>query len=74
MNQKTREMKLTKWEVGQDLIKVADLCSMLKVEMKDQYPELYKMLDDVQRTVGDHFNKLGSHNFGLLDHSHKEKP
>lgn len=57
--------KLTDWEAGQELIVIADTIGFRKSDLKDSHPDLYKMLDEIQRTVGDKFNALNSHDFGL---------
>jgi len=72
-----RPPPMTRWEAGQILIACNDkLCDKIE-ELKDNgYPELAEKLDPIKRQIGDLFNDLGSHEFGLpgtvLEEVHKE--
>lgn len=67
---------LTDWEVGQDLCAISDLIGEKKVEMKSSHPEAYRMLDKVQREIGDYFNRkhVQSHGFGLCSNNEAFEP
>lgn len=66
MNRKT-PTNITKWEAGQELIKAHDQLLESAHELREQYPELSKMLRVMGLEIGTHFNAFGSHNFGLAD-------
>jgi len=66
--------KLTDWECGQDLIEISDLIGEKMGECKLSHPKVYWMLDELRRTLGDHFNDKEnpfgkSHGFGLTSHN-----
>lgn len=59
-------MSLTKWEVGQELIKCADVLGEAESECEGAgYKDLAEVLRKCRLEIGFHFNKLGSHDFGL---------
>jgi len=67
-------MSLTKWDVGQCLIKCADTLHEEEDDLREAgYEELAKMLHECRLTIGDHFNKFGSHEFGLPAHDQTTK-
>jgi len=59
--------KLTKWEVGQDLIDCYDKLREKIAEIKGQYPEQCGALIDSADRIAEVFNRLHdeSHGFGL---------
>lgn len=61
-------MKLTDWEAGQELIKASDCLGECYSELKETHPRLAEIIHECRLTIGDHFNKLGSHEFGLPSH------
>lgn len=63
--------KLTDWEIGQDLVAISDFIGEKLPDIKRSNPEAYRMLDEVQRTIGDYFNRhhIHSHGFGLKSHN-----
>lgn len=62
--------KLTEWEVGQELIAISDFMAEHSRDFKESHPELYRVIDEARRTIGDKFNRMGTHSFGI--HSHDE--
>lgn len=51
---------LTDWEVGQDLIAISDdMCRANS--FRESHPEIFKVVDECRRKIGDEFEKLGSH-------------
>lgn len=63
-----RKVKLTDWDVGQELSKYSDeMCTCW--EFQDSHPELFEMVQKVRREIGDAFNKLGSHGFGIYSNN-----
>lgn len=71
-----RSAGLTDWEVGQDLCEISDLIGEKKVDMKQSHPEAHRMLDEVQRVIGDYFNRahFKSHGFGITSHDECSPP
>jgi hypothetical protein len=66
--------KLTKWEAGQCLIAAADALWEDEQDLrKAGHRKLAAVLKDCRLTIGDHFNNLGAHDFGLADHDHPRK-
>ena len=66
-------MSLTPWDIGQELIKCADqLLDSEKDLRAEGHTKLANMLRECRKTIGDHFNILGSHSFGLLSHDEEE--
>lgn len=63
-----RTHKMTKWDEGQVLIKASDCLFECAAELKATQPAFAEMLREMGLTIGDHFNKFGSHNFGLRAH------
>lgn len=60
---------LTPWEAGQCLISSADQLSEDEKELRQAgFKELADMLHECRLKIGDHFNKLGTHDFGLPAH------
>lgn len=60
--------KLTKWEIGQDLIVVSDIMAEKVTGFAEN--DLYKLADELnilRAKVGDLFNKNNSHDFGIFD-------
>lgn len=65
---------MSDWEVGQDLCYLSDEIRSRMKDMKESHPEVYWMLDEISRTVGDTFNRepfRTSHGFGLASHHEK---
>ena len=59
---------LTDWEVGQDLIKFSDEMASCW-EFKESHPEIFEMIQKCRREIGDAFEKLGSHSFGIYSNA-----
>lgn len=59
-----RPKKLTAWEAGQELTKVADALSSAAAELKD-WPALQAACRASRKLIADAFNKHGSHGFDL---------
>jgi hypothetical protein len=60
---------MTTWEAGQELIACADQIADSEKDLRDAgFVELAAMLHECRLIIGDRFNQLGSHNFGLPDH------
>ncbi len=57
---------MTKWELGQDLIAIADLIFEAEDEMKEIHPEVASRLRLVRALVGDIFKDHNDHGFGIL--------
>jgi hypothetical protein len=57
-------------QAGQDLVAISDYIGERLPDLKESHPEAYRMLDEVQRIIGDYFNKhhWQSHGFGLKSH------
>lgn len=65
---------LTRWELGECLCGCADKLLDTEKELKQGgYPKLARMLRECRLTIGDHFNELGEHDFGLPAHKKKRK-
>lgn len=61
-------MKLTDWEVGQELIKAQDTLFEVQCELrKAGRMEYADLLYNLGCRIGTAFNNLGSHSFGLKD-------
>jgi hypothetical protein len=67
---------MTDWECGQDIIAIVDLMGDKKVEMKESHPKAYWLIDELQKQLGDYFNRAHrkSHGFGLISHDEVAKP
>lgn len=66
---------VTDWEVGQDLCHLSDEIRSHMKDLRESHPEVYSMLDDISRTIGDMFNRepfQTSHKFGLISHADRE--
>lgn len=63
-----RVHKMTKWDEGQVLIKASDCLFDCAEELKETQPAFADMLREMGMTIGDVFNKFGSHQFGLRCH------
>ncbi len=62
---------MTDWECGQDLCHLSDEIRSKMKDMKESHPEVYWMLDEISRVIGDTFNQVPfktSHKFGLISH------
>jgi hypothetical protein len=68
-----REHKMTKWDVGQVLIKASDCLFECAVELRATNPEFADLLFRQGCEIGDVFNAFGSHSFGLRDSSALKK-
>lgn len=63
-------MKLTRWEVGQSLLKSVDALDECEVDLRlAGYRKLAGVLRECRLTIGDHFNAGGSHSFAVPSHS-----
>lgn len=60
-----REHKLTKWDIGQILIKAHDCLAECKVELLEVQPAMAQELGEMALDIGGMFNRWGSHSFGL---------
>lgn len=56
---------LTKWEIGQELIAISDCMAEKIYEFEDG--ELIEKLQKMRAEIGEEFNKLKSHDFGIYD-------
>lgn len=62
---------MTDWEVGQDLCHLSDEIRSRMKDMKASHSDVYWMLDEISRVIGDTFNQepfKTSHKFGLISH------
>lgn len=61
-------MKLTDWEVGQELIRAQDTLFEIQNELRgDGRFSFADLLYEMGLKIGTAFNKLGSHDFNLRD-------
>lgn len=62
--------KLTDWEIGQELVAISDYMGEHSADFKDSHPELYALVLEARRIIGDYFNRhhLESHGFGIPSH------
>lgn len=68
--------RLTDWEAGQDLIQISDLIGEKMLDLKNSHPNVWAMLDEVRRTIGDTFNRCpfkDTHRFGLISHNEEKR-
>jgi hypothetical protein len=61
-----KTQKLTKWDVGNELVKAADVLSDVASEVH-QYPEAQKVVADARRKIAKLFNKkfVSTMGFGI---------
>ena len=65
--------QLTDWEVGQELIAITDYMCDHSRDFKHSHPEIYEMILEARKTIGDKFNSIKTHSFGLLSHDMESK-
>lgn len=63
-----KEKKLTDWEVGQELIFFSDMIWERSADFKHSHPEIYAMVKEMALTIGDKFNRMKTHSFGIGSH------
>ena len=64
---------LTDWEVAQELIFISDTIGERSADFKMSHPEIRSMLDEARRTIGDKFNRMKTHSFGITSHDEEKK-
>jgi hypothetical protein len=57
--------EMTDWECGQELIAIQDTMFDRIQGLEKTHPEIYKAIYNKACEIGDIFNALGSHEFGL---------
>lgn len=62
-------MSLTAWEAGNELVACADRLFEAEKDLREGgHADLADFIKDMRLTIGDRFNTLGSHEFGLAGH------
>jgi len=60
-----KEHKLTDWEAGNELAAITDFMYDKIEDLQRSHPEIHDAVDQKAREIGDLFNNLGAHDFGL---------
>lgn len=60
--------KLTDWEVGQELIAISDFMAERSIDFKNSHPDIYFLVNEMRLTIGDKFNRMKTHDFGIASH------
>lgn len=59
---------MTKWEIGQDIIKINDaMCEVVTELRENGHGVISNRLNTIRALVGDLFNDCNDHTFGIFD-------
>lgn len=67
------DKKLTDWEVANELVSISDYMCERSNDFKKSHPDVYAVVDECRRTIGDKFNRMKTHTFGIISHDEESK-
>lgn len=59
---------LTDWEAANELVAISDYMSERIADLKESHPDIYWFVHELRLQIGDKFNRLGTHTFGIASH------